>query len=54
MKLEKEDLATLNLLGFEDTLNRAPQEAMPHLITNYLYELAGLFMKFYENNPICA
>jgi len=25
---------------------------MPHIITNYLYELATLFMKFYENNPI--
>jgi len=25
---------------------------MPHIITNYLYELATLFMRFYEQNPI--
>jgi len=33
-------------------LRAAAREAMPHYITAYLYELATLFMKFYENNPI--
>ncbi len=42
----------LKVLQFEDVLNRAYNDAMPHLIANYLYELATLFMKFYENNPI--
>ncbi len=42
----------LKVLALEDTLFKAYQEAMPHIITNYLYELATLFMKFYENNPI--
>ncbi|NPA27585.1 MAG: arginine--tRNA ligase [Epsilonproteobacteria bacterium] len=49
---ELEKKLALKILSFEDILNRAYIEAMPHLITNYLYELAGLFMKFYENNPI--
>lgn len=44
-------LATM-LLGFEDTLRRASIEAMPNQITNYLYELVTLFMRFYEQNPI--
>ena len=42
----------LKVLSLEDTLEKAYIEAMPHIITNYLYELATLFMKFYENNPI--
>jgi arginyl-tRNA synthetase len=42
----------LKILSLDDTLNRAYKEAMPHLIATYLYELAGLFMRFYENNPI--
>ncbi len=36
------------ILKFEDTLNKASLEATPHTITNYLYELVTLFMKFYE------
>jgi len=42
----------LKILLLEDTLNRAYKEAMPHIITTYLYELATLFMRFYEHNPI--
>jgi arginyl-tRNA synthetase len=33
-------------------LQKAYKEAMPHIITTYLYELATLFMRFYEQNPI--
>ncbi len=40
------------LLRFEDALNAAARESMPHYITSYLYELTTLFMKFYEQNPI--
>jgi arginyl-tRNA synthetase len=42
----------LQLLRFEDVLTQAAQKAMPSFITGYLYELATLFMKFYERNPI--
>ena len=49
---ELERKLALKIALFEDVLNKAYSEAMPHLITNYLYELTTLFMKFYENNPI--
>jgi arginyl-tRNA synthetase len=42
----------LMLLRFEDVLEGASRESMPHYITTYLYELTALFMKFYEQNPI--
>jgi arginyl-tRNA synthetase len=44
-------LATM-LLRFEDVLDRAAEDAAPNQITSYLYDLATLFMKFYECNPI--
>ena len=28
------------------------QECLPNLLCNYLYELAGLFMSFYEACPV--
>jgi len=40
------------LLRFEDILDRAAEDASPNQITTYLYELATLFMRFYEQNPI--
>jgi len=42
----------LMLLRFEDVLQGASRESMPHYITSYLYDLTTLFMKFYEHNPI--
>ena len=42
----------LMLLRFEDVLNGAARESMPHYISSYLYDLTALFMKFYEQNPI--
>ena len=49
---ELERTMALKLLSFEDVLQKAYTEAMPHLIATYLYELTTLFMRFYENNPI--
>ena len=49
---ELERRLALKVLSLEDTLQKAYKEAMPHIITNYLYELATLFMRFYEQNPI--
>jgi arginyl-tRNA synthetase len=40
------------LLRFEDILERAAEDASPNQITTYLYELASLFMRFYEQNPM--
>ncbi|HIP18014.1 MAG TPA: arginine--tRNA ligase [Sulfurovum sp.] len=40
------------LLRFEDILDRAATDASPNQITSYLYDLATLFMRFYEQNPI--
>ena len=40
------------LLGFEDILSKVYDDTMPHHLTGYLYELATLFMQFYELSPI--
>ena len=40
------------LLRFEDILERAAEDASPNQITTYLYDLATLFMRFYEQNPM--
>ncbi len=49
---DPERALALKLLQFEDMLHRAAAESLPHYITTYLYELATLFMKFYETSPI--
>jgi len=48
---EEEDLL-LKFTKFNEVVNGAAEKAMPHLLCTYLYELAGLFMKFYESCPI--
>ena len=49
---DPERALALKLLQLEDMLHRAAAESLPHYITTYLYELATLFMKFYETSPI--
>ncbi len=49
---ELEHRLAMMLLRFEDVLERAAEDAAPSQITAYLYDLATLFMKFYERNPI--
>jgi arginyl-tRNA synthetase len=49
---ELEHRLAVMLLRFEDILDRAAEDASPNQITTYLYELATLFMRFYEQNPI--
>ncbi len=49
---DAERALALKLMQFEDDLIRAAAESLPHYITTYLYELATLFMKFYETSPI--
>ncbi|MEJ2499022.1 MAG: arginine--tRNA ligase [Sulfurovaceae bacterium] len=43
---------SVTLLDFEDVLHKSANECMPSYITSYLYELATLFMRFYEQSPI--
>ncbi|MDP4529700.1 arginine--tRNA ligase [Alkalimonas delamerensis] len=42
----------VKLLRLEETLQQVMKEAQPNLLCNYLYELASLFMSFYEACPI--
>ena len=49
---ELEHRLAVMLLRFEDTLDKAAEDAAPNQITSYLYDLVTLFMRFYERNPI--
>jgi arginyl-tRNA synthetase len=42
----------IKLLQFSETLDQVAREAMPHVLCTYLYELASLYMTFYEACPI--
>ncbi len=47
-----EEALIQKFLKFNETVNSAAEKAIPHLICTYLYELSGLFMRFYESCPI--
>lgn len=49
---ECEELIANKALQFNSVINSCAEKAMPHLLCTYLFELAGLFMKFYEACPI--
>jgi arginyl-tRNA synthetase len=40
------------LLRLQETLEQVADDGLPHLLCNYLYELASLFMRFYEACPV--
>jgi arginyl-tRNA synthetase len=42
----------LKLLQFSEALDSVTRDAAPHLLCAYLYDLAGLYMRFYENCPV--
>lgn len=44
-------LAT-KLISFREVINQATEELAPHLICTYLYELAQVFNRFYENAKV--
>lgn len=48
----KERALALKLLQFEEALNSVAKEGMPHILCQYLYELAGAFSSFYEACPM--
>ncbi len=48
---EERRLAVL-LLRLQETLEQVADDALPHLLCTYLYDLAGRFMQFYETCPV--
>jgi arginyl-tRNA synthetase len=42
----------VKMMQFDEVLEAVSKEATPHLLCAYLYEVASLFMRFYEANPI--
>ncbi len=49
---EYEIALALRLLQFEEAITTVACEGTPHVMCKYLYDLAGLFSKFYENCQI--
>lgn len=49
---EQEKTLAIKLLQFSETLDQVARDAMPHLLCAYLYEVASLYMSFYEACPI--
>ncbi len=48
----QEKALALKILQLEDVIDAVISECMPNLLCNYLYELASLYMSFYEACPI--
>lgn len=49
---DAEHRLALQISKFPERLKQAARENYPHYLCSYIYELAGLFMKFYESCPI--
>ncbi len=49
---DREKQLALRLLQFGEMLDQVAADAYPHLLCNYLYDLASAFMAFYEHCPI--
>lgn len=52
LETPQEKALAIKLLQFSETLEHVAREAYPHLLCTYLYELASLYMSFYEACPI--
>lgn len=52
IEAEQEKALALKLLQFNDCIEQVAAEALPHLLCTYLYDLASLFMTFYEACPM--
>ena len=51
--VESEERAlAIKLLQFSEALDQVARDAMPHLLCTYLYDLASLYMRFYEACPV--
>lgn len=51
VNLEEKALA-LHLLRFGEVLHQVADDAYPHILCNYLYDLASAYMHFYECCPV--
>lgn len=49
---DKERALAIKLLQFEESVSVVAKEGTPHVLCQYLYELAGIFSSFYEACPI--
>ncbi|HHF3514199.1 TPA: arginine--tRNA ligase [Haemophilus influenzae] len=52
IKDDKERTLAIKLLQFEEAVQTVGKEGTPHVLSAYLYELAGIFSSFYEHCPI--
>jgi arginyl-tRNA synthetase len=52
LNADEEITLAKNLLKFGFVLEAAAEEYRPNFVCNYLYELAGLFARFWENCPV--
>ncbi|WP_394228166.1 arginine--tRNA ligase [Pseudoalteromonas spongiae] len=48
----QEKALAIKLIQFEEVLDQMIGEATPHVLCSYLYELASLYMSFYEACPV--
>lgn len=48
----QEKALAIKLLQYVEAINQVTAEACPHVLCSYIYELASLFMSFYEACPI--
>ncbi|MDN3640519.1 arginine--tRNA ligase [Simiduia curdlanivorans] len=52
LETEQEKALALRLLQLAEAFEQMSTEALPHVLCNYLYELASLYMSFYEACPM--
>ncbi len=49
---DQERALSVKLLQFSEAVDQVATDGMPHFMCSYLYDLAGIFMTFYEACPI--
>ena len=54
LKTPLERLLLTKLIQFPEIIDSVASDCFPNLLCNYLYELAGMFMRFYEECPILS
>lgn len=52
IQADQERALAIKLLQFNEAIEQVAKEAYPHVLCTYLYDVASLFMKFYEACPI--
>ncbi|MFM2486120.1 arginine--tRNA ligase [Celerinatantimonas yamalensis] len=50
----QEEALAQQLIAFNDVVHQVADKGMPHILCNYLYDLSGLFMSFYEACPMLS